>query len=73
MKDFHHVKLSIEGESKAQAVANGFSAFLAQLKSYCPEGRELSLVRTKLQEACFWAKKSVCSEAQNLSEEASNG
>ena len=52
--------LNTSGRSKAQAIATAFDDLLENLELWCnPNGREFSLVRTKLEEACFFAKKSM--------------
>lgn len=58
---FH--KLNDDG--KTTAVALAFNNLLAELKAVCPEGRELSIVKTKLEEACFFAKKSIAVDPKN--------
>jgi phage FluMu protein Com len=40
-------------------VATHFTILLEALEEICPKGRELSIVRTKLEEASFYAKKSL--------------
>lgn len=57
--------LNEDGKLKAQYIAEAFDQLLSQLKTVCPEGREMSLVRTKLEEAAFFAKKSMAKEAKN--------
>jgi hypothetical protein len=54
---FH--KLTEEGQQKAQMIATDFRTLLQQIKCHVPEGRELSIVKTKLEEACFFAKKGM--------------
>lgn len=53
------------GISKTRIIASLFDSLLNQLKSCCPEGRELSLVKTKLEEACFFAKKAIAGDISN--------
>lgn len=58
--------LNEEGKRKAQAVAHAFSDLLANLTPLMPvSAREVSIVRTKLEEACFYAKKAVANVAEN--------
>lgn len=56
---FQFHKLNADGIEKALAIAEAFDICLARVKSLCPEGRELALVKTKLEEACFFAKKAM--------------
>ena len=51
--------LSDDGLTKAADIASEFDALLDELKDILPEGRYLSIVKTKLEEACFFAKKAV--------------
>ncbi len=51
--------LTDEGKSKAKDIAQAFDECLSTLELVCPDGRELAIVRTKLEEACFFAKKSM--------------
>lgn len=60
MGDFTYVKLNPEGAKRVAQIELGFTSLMTALTEACPKGRELALVRTKLQEATFWAKKAVC-------------
>jgi len=71
-------KLNAVGLQKAGELADAFSQLLSKLEEICPEGREFSLVKTKLEEASFFAKKSMAMnpEHQELpfdAEEATHG
>lgn len=57
---FH--KLTEDGEEKARLIALHFSTLLHALENVVPPGRELSVVKTKLEEACFFAKKGMAVE-----------
>lgn len=57
--------LNANGKEKAQLIADVFDLALNQLEVLCVPGRELALVRTKLEEACFFAKKSMASDSSN--------
>jgi hypothetical protein len=54
-----------EGLEKLHEISNVFSDLLVALTAICPEGRELSVTKTKLEEACFFAKKAVSTQKQN--------
>jgi hypothetical protein len=47
------------GKVSAREIAASFDELLARLEALCPDGREMAIVRTKLEEACFFAKKSM--------------
>ena len=64
-KEFQVHMLNKIGQTKAASIAFAFDACLARLTELCPSGRELSIVRTKLEEACFFAKKSMASQPEN--------
>jgi hypothetical protein len=58
-------RLNEEGLQSAADIASIFDECLQRLKSFCPDGRELSIVRTKLEEAAFFAKKSMANVPEN--------
>ena len=60
---FH--KLNDDGIKKAEEIAASFSELLRVLRFSCPQGREFSIVMTKLEEACFFAKKSMAIQEEN--------
>lgn len=51
--------LSDAGKEKAQFISVAFDNLLTSLSGVVGEGRELALVKTKLEEACFFAKKGM--------------
>lgn len=57
--EFEVYILNAEGERKAEEIAEMFSDLLANLELVVPDGRDLSIVKTKLQEACFFAKRGM--------------
>jgi hypothetical protein len=56
---FQFHRLNEVGIEKAVKIAESFDRLLTELKELCPEGREFSIVKTKLEEASFFAKKSM--------------
>jgi hypothetical protein len=59
--EFKVYKLNSIGIEQANAIAEEFDLLLVRLGAYCQAGRELSIVKTKLEEACFFAKKAMAS------------
>lgn len=51
--------LTDDGKVKAREIAYAFNELLQRLDAACPDGREMAIVRTKLEEACFFAKKAM--------------
>lgn len=64
--------LAQNGIDKAQEIAAVFDTALNQLKEICPESRSFSIVKTKLEEACFFAKKAMASDPTNQKVEPAN-
>lgn len=60
---FH--KLNAVGMDKAGAIARDFDTLLASLEERGIGGRYLAIVKTKLEEACFFAKKGMASVPEN--------
>ena len=57
--------LNESGIMKAKLIADHFDNLLEQLKNLCPESREFSICKTKLEEASFFAKKSMAKGIEN--------
>lgn len=66
-KEFEVHKLNDDGMTKAKAIAQAFDVCLETLKTLCVDGREFSITKTKLEEASFFAKKSMASQQVNNS------
>jgi hypothetical protein len=66
-KEFEVHMLNESGKKLAVDLAGKFSDLLVYCKSVGQQGRELSLVGTKLEEACFFAKKSLAIKPENQS------
>lgn len=57
--------VSTLGRGKCESVAEGFSILLDGLEGLGITGRDLALVKTKLEEAAFFAKRGVASLPEN--------
>lgn len=64
-REFEVHRLNEAGMEKAKLIASHFGTLLNSLLAICPVGRELAIVKTKLEEACFFAKKSIANESEN--------
>jgi hypothetical protein len=51
--------------SPLRRFAHRFDALLTAIIAWIPASRELSIVRTKLEEACFFAKKGIANVPEN--------
>lgn len=57
---FSSVKLNEEGLAKVSTIRIGFTSLLDELESILPgNSREISIIKTKLEEASFYAVKAV--------------
>ena len=61
--------LNDQGKQKAHELAHELAQKFSDLLEFCEEigmpGRELSLVATKLEEGCFYAKKAMATNLVN--------
>lgn len=64
-KEFQVHMLNEGGKNLAKAIATSFDTCLSQLRAMCPPGREMSIVATKLEEACFFAKKAMANDPRS--------
>jgi len=64
-KLFQVHRLNSVGMAKAQSLAFNFEVLLDFIERNAPEGRELAIVRTKLEEASFFAKKAMAMQQEN--------
>lgn len=64
-KEFDFHILNEVGKHKALQIANYFDCTLESIKQICPEGRELAITKTNLEQACFFAKKAMASDPKN--------
>jgi hypothetical protein len=58
-KEFEVHIITPPGIEQMNLIAQTFNELLDSLKKICPESREFSITKTKLEEACFFAKKSI--------------
>lgn len=62
-------RLNEPGLEKAREIGRSFNDLLLRLVVVCPGGREFSIVKTKLEEACFFAKKAMACDKANQVED----
>lgn len=58
-------KLNEDGMHRAIVIAERFDTLLHDLSLICPDSREFSICKTKLEEAAFFAKKAMSSKSEN--------
>ena len=64
-KEFEVHILNPAGIAKAKEIASAFDALLTILDQLCPESREFSIAKTKLEEASFFCKKAMAKKEEN--------
>jgi hypothetical protein len=57
--------LNERGKGQAVAIANAFTRLLDEISTMSEPGREWSIVKTKLEEAAFFAKKAMANDPRN--------
>lgn len=60
--EFKVHRLNEEGLQNAEELASSFDSLLETVKRFVPAGRYLAVVKTKLEEACFFAKKGIAEQ-----------
>lgn len=60
---FH--KLNTTGIENAKKISMAFDILLNRLNEICPQTREFSIAKTKLEESCFFAKKAMACQIEN--------
>lgn len=65
LPEFRVHRLNEQGMARATELAEQFSKLLSYIEGVSEAGRELSIVKTKLEEACFFAKKAIASRTTN--------
>lgn len=58
-------QLNEGGLQKARKIATEFDDLLTNIRDDIGTGREASIVKTKLEEACFYAKKALALQPHN--------
>lgn len=57
--------LNDTGKPKAKQIAEIFDKCLADLSGIIPAGREMAIVKTHMETACFFAKKAMANQPEN--------
>jgi len=67
--EFAVVQLNEHGIEQAKYIGRIFDDLLEDLKRSClVNSREFALAKTKLEEACFYAKKAMCNKPEHKKE-----
>ena len=56
---FDYVECDEEQIDNMNVLRKDFEHMLSQIEQYCPDSREKSLAKTKLEECALWANKSI--------------
>ncbi len=57
--------LNEQGRAKAVQLAEAFSRLLDEVEAVCPAGRELSVAKTNLETASYYAKRAMAQQPEN--------
>lgn len=57
--------LNNKGKRKANEIATAFDTCMSVIEKHCPPGRLLAIVKTTMEQACFFAKKSMAIQPEN--------
>jgi hypothetical protein len=63
---FREHPLNETGKQRRACIIKIFDEMYGKLMAVCPFGKEFDLVRTKLEEACYHAKKALEGDYSNL-------
>jgi len=58
-------RLNDSGLEQAEQIGKWYDELLNQVRNITPEGRELALVKTHLEQACFYTKRAMSKDPQN--------
>ena len=69
----HHPEFEVHilnelGIARARSLAGVFDRALTDIIDLVPTGRDLAIVKTKLEEACFFGKKGIAKNPENQKE-----
>jgi hypothetical protein len=64
-KEFEVHTLNEAGTNNTKQIAACFDVLMNAITDLVPSGRELAIVKTKLEEACFFAKKGIACSPYN--------
>lgn len=65
IENFRSHKSNAEGIKNMDAIRSALTTVAMSISSLCPEGRELALARTKLEEAMFWANAAIARQGED--------
>lgn len=62
---FRTYPLNTTGQQKALAISEAFDELLTKLEKLVPEGLQLGMCQSMLEQACFFAKKGMAMDSSN--------
>lgn len=68
IKEFQAVAMNDTAVAKCRMIREAFSTALDSVTAQLGPGRELSIVTTKMQEACMWAIRGLSQKPENKHE-----